>query len=67
MKYDNIYLHVSNVKVCVLLLLLHDHLDYEYVLMCVALDLMHDYFYLNIRVYNGCTDDVIVVYRMAYR
>ena len=42
-------------------------LDYDYVLMSIVLELMHDSSYLNMWVYDGFIDDVIVVYRVTYR
>ena len=48
-------------------MLLGDHVDYDYVLVCVILELMHDFFYLTIWVYDGYIDDDMVVYTMAKR
>ena len=40
-------------------------LDYDYVLMCVVLELMHDYFYWTIWVYDGYIHDDIVAYSVT--
>ena len=37
-------------------------LDYDYVLVCAILGLMHDCSYLTIWVYDGYIDDYMVVY-----
>ena len=40
-------------------------LDYDYVLMCVVLELIHDFSYFIIWVHNGYIDYFIVVDRMT--
>lgn len=40
-------------------------LDYDSIVVCVALDLMHDYSYLTIWVCDGYSYDLIVVYSIT--
>ena len=49
------------------LCMLGNHIDYDYVLLCVVLGLMHGSFYLAIWVYNSYVDDDMVVCRITYK
>ena len=42
-------------------------LEYDHVLVCVVLELMHDSSCFTILVYDDYIDDARVVYRMTYR